>query len=984
MLSVERSALWVLMDHLAPVLAQEANVARPSRVLLLIDQFEEVFSGARDQREVDQFIGLVSEFFRKPHPQLYIVTTMRTDFIGQCANFPGLAEILNDTQYITPVLRGQDLRDAISCPVETYQGEIEPALVTELIRDMGSGAGYDADHLPLMQHALLWLWQRACADAGITEPSGPDPDWPADRPRVGLTLEDYRRHGRLAGILNRHADDILARIESGPEGEAAGRIIDVMFRRVTERDVSARYKRSPVLASDVCALARCRPRELDIAIEPFCGIGASFVERRPTDRPDDPLLDLSHESLIRQWRWLRGKADDEAGKLYVFRRFVNDAQIWDQHGRSRADLKRGGQLWLLRDWWSKHQPTDGWARRYAVVEGSADRLSDCFPVVEAYRVASLRAERRARLVRWTAPPLGALALAAIISLSFMRENDVRLRAQGDAIVKAALLMGNDELAHGHAARALGIAVTLLQNKAALPYIPRAERLAYEALEEMRELTVQELTLPNSPRWSVDFSPGGRQMVSASGKWMTIADTAGGKARRVELPFADAQWGVRLSPDGGRALIWGQDGAFVLPLVQGEAPSENAELHPLLTAALKIGFGFFSADGNRIATFARGDTKTVFLWDAATGERFGKDIHLDAPASFGFLPALNPGGTLLAEPTMQGVAVYDVATGAQRGDPISRPEGRGQDNQAAMQGSRPPLVAFHPAKPATLVFVSGSGTSSSITLWDLDTKKSVWTLRQALDPLEINQVGFSQNGEFIAEWGTFGARILTVEKGEPVAFFGEHENGVSVLRFDTDRKQVATIGRDADITLRTWSLDADLPVQKSIVARPPGEAESHRGGTAGGGGPHPRHRGDDAAARFWLASGTLKIVQAQPPDMVAPRAHRDASPEISDPASDPPALLVYRKGDESEPVAALHGPAGKTAWTSLRLDGGDTLVGSTNDGYQYTWHYFPDRDALLGFAEEKLQQLLKGPPARVGLTASEGCLLETVGGRCTSH
>ncbi len=159
LLWARRSALWMVMENFVETLP-DSRSAKPKRVLLLLDQFEEIFADGSDPRAVDQFIVLLTQFFRSPHPQLFIVLTMRTDFISQCANFPGLAEVLNETQYITPVLRNQDLKDAIEQPAEKYGGEVEPALVEAIRADMGAGAKYDADHLPLMQHALLWLCSR--------------------------------------------------------------------------------------------------------------------------------------------------------------------------------------------------------------------------------------------------------------------------------------------------------------------------------------------------------------------------------------------------------------------------------------------------------------------------------------------------------------------------------------------------------------------------------------------------------------------------------------------------------------------------------------------------------------------------------------------------------------------------------------------------------------------------------------------------------
>ncbi len=81
--------------------------------------------------------------------------------MGLCASFPGLSDAINHCQYLTPVLTQAELREAIVRPAEDYGALVSDGLVAEILADMHSGTAYDADNLPLMQHALLWLWQKA-------------------------------------------------------------------------------------------------------------------------------------------------------------------------------------------------------------------------------------------------------------------------------------------------------------------------------------------------------------------------------------------------------------------------------------------------------------------------------------------------------------------------------------------------------------------------------------------------------------------------------------------------------------------------------------------------------------------------------------------------------------------------------------------------------------------------------------------------------
>jgi len=174
----------------SPVLAAEENL------LLAIDQFEEIFrfrkaaeplrdrsGGAASERtppavagplrskevnrneairnEADAFVALVLETIRQAGlpggPPIYVVLTMRSDFIGDCALFPGLPEALNDSQFLTPRLSREQRRASIEGPARVGGGRVEPSLVTRLLNDMGA----TPDQLPLMQHALMRLWIEA-------------------------------------------------------------------------------------------------------------------------------------------------------------------------------------------------------------------------------------------------------------------------------------------------------------------------------------------------------------------------------------------------------------------------------------------------------------------------------------------------------------------------------------------------------------------------------------------------------------------------------------------------------------------------------------------------------------------------------------------------------------------------------------------------------------------------------------------------------
>ena len=851
MLATERSALWVVMDRVADLLKGTSQSTKPRQVLLLLDQFEEIFSGVHDSRAVDQFVALISEFFRRPHPQLYLVLTMRTDFIGQCANFPGLAEILNTTQYITPVLRGQDLADAIVRPAETYWGEVEPALVTAIVRDMGAGTSYDADHLPLMQHALLWMWQQAWPATGLAEPPNPGMSLPDGTPKAGLTLALYREHGGLHGILNRHADAILGRIASGPGGERRAAIAEAMFRRLSERDASLRYKRAPAYAGDVCRIVHCAVDELNEVIDPFSGADASFVERRRETEPGNPLLDLSHESLIRQWETLRAWADSEAEKLEVFRRVADDAEGWVKAGKSSEYLREGAKLGVLEEWWGKNRPTLEWAIRYNAGDGMPGQASDDLPLVEEFRSASVRARRRGRRLRIASAIAAVIAVLAVMGVvqrirleSRVQQLQVKaeaaqqelqakaeaaqaaLQARADTLRFALTRLIGRDIDRNRPSEALQLALTFLADSGGAGNLGPEEKLADQALQNLHEIGVLK---PGGLVFSVDYSPDGKWLL-ASGLSQPVLWTAGWRTYQPLHGLGQGQyWRVVWNPRGGQVLLSSQSQQTVLMPVNPVGPEPTLDPDAAISLADgrdEVGFGVFSGDGSKVVTSSIGSPLRV--WDAKTGTLLAKAGGA-SDGSFWF--AVNADGTLIAMADPQGVGavrVYKVDGGAITllPDPrngLSRLAPHRNQNAGDSCDARGPAavpaLAFGPANPRLLVF------GLKCDAYVVDVLSGDLLLRLRGSDARIDAVAFSRDGTRIAtgaEDGEIRIYRSPVPDGgnapnaaddiDPDFVFGEHTSGVFGLSFSPDGKHLASAGGH-DQTVRVWSI-------RPVVSREP--------------------------------------------------------------------------------------------------------------------------------------------------------------------
>ena len=141
---------------------RQARIPPEDNLLVVVDQFEELFRFRRSRQiensrdEAVAFVKLLLEATQQDDVPIYVVLTMRSDFIGDCMEFPGLPEAVNAGQYLVPRMTRDELRSAITGPVAVGGGEIAPRLVLRLLNELGD----DHDQLPVLQHALMRTWDH--------------------------------------------------------------------------------------------------------------------------------------------------------------------------------------------------------------------------------------------------------------------------------------------------------------------------------------------------------------------------------------------------------------------------------------------------------------------------------------------------------------------------------------------------------------------------------------------------------------------------------------------------------------------------------------------------------------------------------------------------------------------------------------------------------------------------------------------------------
>ncbi|MGM9516786.1 nSTAND1 domain-containing NTPase [Roseateles sp. DB2] len=334
------------------------NSALPTlNLLILVDQFEELFtyrSAAPDPAEAARFIGQLLQLCRHGEapgiePELggirvVVALTLRTDFLGHCVEFANLPEAINHAQYLTPRLRDDELRLAVTGPARLFKGEVDGALADAAIAQSTG----NPDQLPMLQHALAQWWLQA---------KHIQPQHPV------INSACTERAGEVGEALDRHATRLYKAMS--PEAQHA---CEWLFRAITAGREGADAVRRPQRLSDISIWSGVPVTTLEQVVRELASPEVSFLHHG-TSLDGDSVIDMTHEALMRQWAQLRVWVADELRQAQALQRW-----------QARADERGSGGLLAKLDlaralgWWNPDAvttangqawvPTQAWSLRY--------------------------------------------------------------------------------------------------------------------------------------------------------------------------------------------------------------------------------------------------------------------------------------------------------------------------------------------------------------------------------------------------------------------------------------------------------------------------------------------------------------------------------------------------------------------------------------------------------------------------------------------
>ncbi|SFX53008.1 hypothetical protein [Cytophaga hutchinsonii] len=394
---------------------RQLHLDNGNNVLIVADQFEELFRFKRTEdtnttNESLAYINLLMEAVKDLKSNIYVVITMRSDFIGDCAQFPELTKYINESHYLIPQMVREQKRLAIEGPVAVGGAEISSRLVQQLLNDLGD----NPDQLPIIQHALMRTWTF----------------WAENHePEEILDLRHYEAIGSMSGALSQHADEAYDELT-----EQQKFYCEILFKTLTEKGSDSAGIRRPTKLSTIANVAGCSEDDMAHIIDHFRIEGRSLL-MPPVHvaLASDSIIDISHESLMRIWTRLKKWVEEEGESAQMYIR-LSDAASSYQIGK--AGLWRPPDLQLALNWKQKNKPTLVWAQRYDSAFERAMVFLDTSNEAheEEQRLKELAQKQALKRARIIALVLGIFTIMALGSLVFsilktVEANNQRIEAE---------------------------------------------------------------------------------------------------------------------------------------------------------------------------------------------------------------------------------------------------------------------------------------------------------------------------------------------------------------------------------------------------------------------------------------------------------------------------------------------------------------------------------------------------------------------------
>lgn len=740
--------------------------------LLLVDQFEELFTVCDDENERSRFIELITQLANLPDSRLSIVITMRADFLESCLRYPSLTQLIEAQAIYMPPLVGKDLLDAIEKPASIQGYSFEEGLIEEILQDVANEKGI----LPLLEFALTQLWEKRNSQ------------------NHQLTREQYQALGGVTGALNLHADKIYSYKDfekESPQQERADqekKWIEQIFLRLVQIDYRGKDTRQRQPKLRLLDMAGNNPENREALKQVLEDLvrGRLLVTGEGEQKTDEPnenpltnsaeetqVIDLAHEALIRDWKKLKDWVQENRIDLKFRQSITQAANEWENNSKNEENLLlRGSRLEAAKALLEKRflSPIE-----VEYVEACKKRYKS---QLEQERNLRKAAEQNVKLASAFSISIALLSIFAVLQWNAAVRSQIEAQVTSS---KAAFGLNRDTL------DALSEALKTGKQLQKYIWFRNDSRLRAEVMEVLAEATywVRERNhweADNSYINSVSFSPDPQpkdQIIATGGFDNTVKlwSLDGKQLKKLE-GHTKPITAVSFSPKGqilasasndGIIKLWKRDGTFLRDL-NTKLLDKNREPIPVWSVS-------FSSDGQTIAT-ASGDG-TIILWDSKGNRQKAWQGHTQAIRSITF----SPDGQTIATASEDTTVKLWNREGQEVRQPLTEHSKAVKRVRFSLDGQ-------------TIATASEDGTA---ILWNSQTGAKIKTLTGHTS--DIFDVVFSPDGNTIATASRDNTIKLWNRKGELLSTLEGHKDRVNSLSFSADGRFLASASNDK--TVKLW-------------------------------------------------------------------------------------------------------------------------------------------------------------------------------------